>query len=68
MSESGESEREALLGSYVSDPIISCQKNRFSDVSEKSPLGKLLYPLVDGKCLFQESGTFNSKKAITQRE
>lgn len=63
-----ESDREALLWSYVSSPILTCQQNRFRDVWEKSALGRLLYPLVDGKCLFQKTGAFNSKEVITERE
>lgn len=64
----GQDERKALLGSEYSQQIITCQKNRFSDVWENSPLGKLLYPLVDSKCLFQEDGQFESKKTLTKWE
>ncbi len=59
--------REAQLGSYTTQPVMTCQKNRFSDVNETSALGRLLYPLVDGKCLFQESGTFQQKESMTLR-
>jgi murein DD-endopeptidase MepM/ murein hydrolase activator NlpD len=61
-------DRAAQLGSFVVNPIIQCQKNRFPDVAEKSVFGKLLYPLVDEKCLFQTSGSFKAKESITYRE
>ncbi len=47
----------------------SCIGKRFSDVSEKSTFGWVLYPLVDKKCLFMErSGNFGPKEMITYRE
>ena len=45
-----------------------CQKSRFEDVNTNSPLGKMLYNLVDNKCIFQEEGKFNPKKNVTQRD
>jgi len=57
-----------MLGSYVSSGIKTCEKKRFSDIGEKTTLGKLLYPLVDNKCLFQKDGKFNTKESITRRE
>lgn len=65
---SEQASREALLWSYIATPALSCQKYRFPDVSERSALGKLLYPLVDEKCLFQEMKTFNTKEVITKRD
>lgn len=57
------------IASYVSRNDETCQASRFSDVGEKSSLGKMLYPLVDKKCLFQEtSGTFGPKTSVTYRE
>ncbi len=56
------------IASYVSenDP---CTKKRYNDVGETSTLGKMLYPLVDKKCLFQKTDqSFSSKWYISQRE
>lgn len=42
---------------------------RYSDVGSSSTLGKMLYPLVDRKCLFQDTTeNFQSKSIITKRE
>ena len=55
------------IASYVSDEDM-CIGKRFSDVSEKSSFGQILYPLVDKKCLFSEQNSlFGSKDIITYR-
>ena len=57
----------SVVAAYASD--TGCEKRRFSDVTEKNGLGKLLYPLVDKKCMFRESAlVFNSKEIVTVRE
>ena len=61
-------EREIMLGSYTSVWEKSCEKKRFSDVKENTAFGKMLYPLVDNKCLFQRGGNFGTKETITLRE
>jgi len=50
------------VASYNSFANIPCENKRFNDVSDKSTLGKMLYPLVDTKCMFQENGDFEPKK------
>ncbi len=46
-----------------------CEKRRFIDVSPTSGLGKILYKLIDEKCLFQSSSSkLDPKTSITQRE
>ncbi len=47
----------------------SCNKKRYSDVNEKVSFGKMLYPLMDSKCLFREqSSVFDPKWSLTYRE
>ncbi len=60
---------QRVIASYVSTSSESCTKKRYDDVWEKSSLGKMLYPLVDKKCLFQEyTWGFAAKSIITRRE
>lgn len=56
------------IASYKTEEWLSCQKLRFNDVSAQSTLGKILYELVDKKCIFQESGKFNAKWNVTKRD
>ena len=56
------------VASYNSFANIPCENKRFGDVSEKSTLWKMLYPLVDTKCMFQENGDFDPKKTVTLKD
>ncbi|GAB0174802.1 MAG: hypothetical protein HHAS10_06810 [Candidatus Altimarinota bacterium] len=57
------------IAAYISENEENCIGKRFSDVSEKSSFGKLLYPLLDRKCIFQEGKeTFNARESLTFRE
>lgn len=57
------------VAAYISENEENCIGKRFIDVSEKSSFWKLLYPLVDRKCIYQElSKTFDAKQSITFRE
>jgi murein DD-endopeptidase MepM/ murein hydrolase activator NlpD len=57
---------QTTIASYVSD---NCIGKRFTDVAAKSSFGKVLYPLVDKKCLFEEAWEkLDSKGIITYRE
>ncbi len=47
----------------------TCEKKRYTDVSPASGLGKILYKLIDEKCLFQSSiDKLDPKGSVTQRE
>jgi Peptidase family M23 len=60
---------ETVIASYISSSAEECSKKRYSDVSEKSALGRMLYPMIDGKCLFQEyDKKFSSKSTVTKKE
>lgn len=62
------SSNETLIASFV-DNEEECHKKRYTDVAEKWSFGKMLYPLIDNKCLFQDYGTkFSGKSSITKRE
>lgn len=60
--------------SQPSKPIQSvtspakCEKKRFSDVSTTSKVGKVLYSLVDNKCLFQNISAFGANETMNQRD
>lgn len=57
------------VAAYISENEENCIGKRFSDVSEKSSFWKLLYPLLDRKCIFQESPPiFGAKQSLTFRE
>jgi murein DD-endopeptidase MepM/ murein hydrolase activator NlpD len=57
------------VAAYISENEENCIGKRFSDVSEKSSFWKLLYPLLDRKCIFQESTPiFGAKQSLTFRE
>ncbi len=57
------------IASYVWRTDDTCTASRFWDVPTTSTLGHMLYPLIDKKCLFQESiGNFDPKKSVTERE
>lgn len=57
------------IASYIWRTDDTCTASRFWDVPASSTLGHMLYPLVDKKCLFQESvGNFDPKKSVTNRE
>ncbi|NRH21153.1 M23 family metallopeptidase [Candidatus Gracilibacteria bacterium] len=46
----------------------TCEKKRFPDVSNTSKGGKILYQLIDAKCMFQNGNTFNPNATITQKD
>ena len=46
----------------------SCEKKRFSDIPNTSKVSKVLYQLVDQKCMFQNISTFNPNSTITQKD
>jgi murein DD-endopeptidase MepM/ murein hydrolase activator NlpD len=46
----------------------SCEKKRFSDMSNSSKAGKILYNLVDTRCMFQWIKTFKPNDTITQKD
>lgn len=46
-----------IIASYITQEN-ECIGKRFSDVNDKSSFGKILYPLVDKKCLFHEQSLF----------
>lgn len=57
------------VASYNSAPKDECERKRFLDVAEKSTLWKMLYPLIDNKCLFQsEWAYFTPRNSLTMRE
>ena len=57
-----------VIASYTSD-MDSCIGKRFADVSIESSFGKILYPLVDKKCIFSDlSGNFDAKNITNYRE
>lgn len=61
--------KETTIASYVWREETECTKSRFDDVTEKSSLGRLLYPMIDKKCLFQEpSWLFGQKSTVSYRE
>lgn len=47
---------------------ISCEKKRFSDISNTNKVSKILYQLVDQKCMFQNISSFNPNATITQKD
>lgn len=57
-----------MLGSYTSTPTKGCEKKRFADIGANTKFAQMLYPLVDNKCLFQQTGNFGAKDTITLRE
>jgi hypothetical protein len=60
---------QTIIASSISESSEECTKKRFSDVNVTSSVGKMLYPLVDKKCLFQENTwTFGSKSPVTKKE
>lgn len=62
-------QQQTIIASYVQNDSGSCSKKRYKDIPEKSTLGRMLYPLVDEKCLFQEySNNFWTKTTVTQKE
>jgi murein DD-endopeptidase MepM/ murein hydrolase activator NlpD len=57
-----------VIASYTTEDD-GCIGKRFSDVSSTSAFGKLLYPLVDKKCLFFEvKNTLGTKETLTYKE
>lgn len=64
-----EPQMSKTIASYISSNEENCIGKRFSDVSEKSAFGKVLYPLIDRKCIYQELiGTFDAKQSLTYKE
>ena len=45
-----------------------CQNKRFSDINASSKQGKILYELVDKKCMFQFINSYNPSATLTQRD
>ena len=45
-----------------------CQNKRFSDMSGTTKQGKILYELVDKKCMFQNIDKYNPSATITQKD
>ena len=61
----------------VEKPIVSnisqsstkpCEKKRFSDMSSSSKVGKILYNLIDSRCMFQGISAFSPNSTITQKD
>lgn len=50
------------------DYAKGCEKKRFSDVSSTSKWWKILYQLIDSKCMFQSDEKFNPNATITQKD
>ena len=66
---SQENDTKINIASYVSTSPDTCVNKRYSDIGSSSTLGKMLYPLVDKKCLFQDyNENFDAKSIITRRE
>jgi len=61
-------EREILLWWYRTNSIPTCSKKRYRDVAEWSALGKLLYNLVDNRCLFQDGEVFSPRDSVKMSE
>ncbi|MDD2693985.1 MAG: M23 family metallopeptidase [Candidatus Gracilibacteria bacterium] len=60
---------QTVIASYVSTNLEACSQKRYNDVSTKSTLGKMLYTLIDDKCLFQGyGGNFSAKTTVTKKE
>ncbi len=60
---------ETIIASYLATSPESCSKKRYADVAEKSQFWKILYPLIDHKCLFQENNAiFGSKNTVTRKD
>ena len=57
-----------IKGSLADSTTKKCEKKRFSDVSSTSKIGKVLYELVDSKCMFQYIPTFDGGSTLTQRD
>jgi hypothetical protein len=52
----------------ISNTTKTCEKKRFSDVNTSTKLWKMLYMLVDSKCMFQYIPNFNPNATLTQRD
>lgn len=46
----------------------ACTKKRFWDVNSSSKWWKILYQLIDSKCMFQDRDTFSPNATITQKD
>lgn len=51
-----------------STPVTKCQNKRFSDMSTTTKQGKILYELVDKKCMFQNIEKYNPSATINQKD
>jgi murein DD-endopeptidase MepM/ murein hydrolase activator NlpD len=51
-------------------PITSnnCEKKRFTDISSTTKAWKILYELVDSRCMFQKLNKFDPNGTITQKD
>lgn len=50
------------------EKIWWCEKKRFADVSSSSKGWKILYQLIDSKCMFQTGEKFNPNATITKKD
>ncbi len=50
------------------DTNAACPNIRFTDVPEKSGLGKILYPLAQKYCIFDDDSLFQPKEIINRRD
>ncbi len=57
-----------IESTWTKPNIQKCEKKRFSDISSSSKVGKILYGLVDSKCMFQWIEKFDPKSTITQKD
>ena len=62
------SSSKLLSNISTSSNPTSCEKKRFSDIPNTSKVSKVLYQLVDQKCMFQNISTFNPNSTITQKD
>ncbi len=62
------SSSKLLSNISTSSNPTSCEKKRFSDIPNTNKVSKVLYQLVDQKCMFQNISTFNPNSTITQKD
>ena len=59
---------QASTSIHLTKTSTSCEKKRFSDLPSSSKVWKILYSLVDSRCMFQNINTFNPNSTITQKD
>ncbi len=52
----------------VNTVVKPCEKKRFTDMISSSKAGKILYELIDTKCMFQDIGKFDPSATINQKD